>query len=65
MSARSRDRRQARRGKDSRRWGGPLININKKGAKPRQAAPFQNADYRILLPSREGEGLAALRSLPE
>ena len=41
MSIRSQARRQARKGKDAQRRDDSLTPDNKKGAKPRQAAPFQ------------------------
>ncbi len=54
MSIRSQARRQARKGKDAQRRDDSLTPDNKKGAKPRQAAPFQKPDCDILEPSRRG-----------
>ena len=62
MNIRSQGRRAARQAKSRGKWDSLS---NKKGANPRQsAAPFKNS-CAIFEPSRKGEGLAALRTLPE
>jgi hypothetical protein len=65
MSARSQGRRQARQNKQHRKWAEPMTQVNKKGRTPARIQPFENAPHAIMKPSRKGEGLAALRTLPE
>lgn len=55
MSIRSVGRRQARQMKQAGKWDS-LISGNKKGAEPRQAAPFQNRHRDMIKPSRKGLG---------
>ena len=52
MSARSQARRQARRGKNARRWGDSLTPINKKGQVPASTQPYNRSSYAIFEPSR-------------
>ena len=50
MSIRSVGRRQARQMKQAGKW--EYSQGNKKGAEPRQAAPFQNRHRDMIRPSR-------------
>ena len=59
MSKPSRGRRDLRQRKASMRWQS-LTTINKKGRDPRQGRPFEEREYDIVEPSREG-----LQALPE
>lgn len=54
MSIRSVGRRQARQMKQAGKW--EYSQGNKKGAEPRQAAPFQNRHRDMIRPSRKGVG---------
>lgn len=51
MSARSQARRQARKGKEARRWGHVLTPINKKGQVPASTQPLNCSSCDILKPS--------------